>query len=43
MAGKTIVRTAASGTDEATIPIASLLPGPYIVRANGRQTKCLIP
>ena len=43
MAGKVIVRTAAAGTDEVCLPIASLLPGTYIIAANGQQSKCLIP
>ena len=43
MAGKTVRCQHTANTDQAVLDIHGLLPGTYVIVANGQRTKCIIP
>lgn len=43
MAGKVVLRQHVEEAGEATVNVASLLPGTYIIAAGGHRAKCFIP
>ena len=43
MAGKTVRCQHTANTDQAVLDIHGLLPGTYVIVANGQRTKCIVP
>ena len=43
MAGKTVRCQHTADTDQAVLDIHGLLPGTYVIVANGQRTKCIVP